>query len=238
MDREALQIKLLDWGANDVGFADIGQFDMLHYPRAISICVRLLDSVIDEIEYEPTYTYYAHYKTVNALLDQLILKTATEIEKTGYAAYPIAASQSIGNRSDYRAVFSHKAAATLAGLGSIGKNGLFYTIHSVLVFAWGQYLPICRLRVGKPLHDRYAVHAGSAWKNVPPAHCTDAIGNRTRSEKKFTIRKFAVNLCQIIFQTSAEDLFAVFVWLSVRKVKNRSVTLYYPRRIKDEIYQN
>ena len=142
MDRNKIQTFLSDQGANDVGFADITKFDLPKYPRAISICVKLLDSVVDEVEYAPTYAYYAHYKTVNALLDQLMLKTAMKIEEAGYAAYPIAASQSIGKRSDYKGIFSHKAAATLAGLGWIGKSGLL--IHNT-------YGP--RLRLGTILTD-------------------------------------------------------------------------------------
>ena len=45
-----------------------------------------------------------------------------EIEKLGGRYLPVAASQSI---SGYSGFFKHKTAARLAGLGGIGKSGLF-----------------------------------------------------------------------------------------------------------------
>ncbi|MFA0815196.1 MAG: 4Fe-4S double cluster binding domain-containing protein [Anaerofustis sp.] len=122
---ESLKNILHAQGAADTGMADITCLGIEHYPHAVSICVKLLDSVIDEIDTEPTQTYYAHYKAVNGLLNELSLRCAMHLEQQGWKAYPIAASLSTMQKEEYRANFPHKTAATLAGLGSIGKNGLF-----------------------------------------------------------------------------------------------------------------
>ncbi|MBQ7792066.1 MAG: epoxyqueuosine reductase, partial [Clostridia bacterium] len=53
-------------GASDVGFAKLS-YESLDY--AISIVVKLSDFVISQIDTAPTYTYFNHYKTANALID-------------------------------------------------------------------------------------------------------------------------------------------------------------------------
>jgi epoxyqueuosine reductase len=102
-------------------------------PFAISIAVPLSDAVIDEIDGAPTYSYFHHYRTVNAYIDRILLQTGLLLQSRGYRYIPIAASQSVpqsqsipsaGERS-HMGRYSHKKAAVLAGLGSVGKNSLF-----------------------------------------------------------------------------------------------------------------
>lgn len=116
---------ILNFGASDVGFADLSVFHLENYDKAISISVKMLDSIMDEIKDAPTYEYYANYKAANELINHITLRTALYLENLGYQARPVSASQSTGIRSDYTSYFSHKSAATLSGLGAIGKNGLF-----------------------------------------------------------------------------------------------------------------
>ncbi len=116
---------LLEKGASDVGFVktpdNVGKFN-----NAISIVIKLSDAVISEIETQPTFTYFTHYRAVNAFIDSLILQTGLLIEKMGNSYIPIPASQSINTKgSSYQGRYSHKKAARLSGMGSIGKNALF-----------------------------------------------------------------------------------------------------------------
>jgi len=122
------QIKelLTKYGACDVGFTSCGDSPNDALPNAVSFVIHLSDAVIDEITNEPTHSYFHHYRTVNALIDQLELKVGFLLESNGYRYLPVAASQSING---YQGRYSHKKAACLAGLGSIGKNNLF--LHRV-----------------------------------------------------------------------------------------------------------
>jgi hypothetical protein len=113
-DEKKLKQMILSFGASDCGFADCTELGSVPFPRAVSVCIKLLDAVVDEIDTEPTFTYYAHYKAVNELINQITLKTAMFLEQQGFRAYPIPASQSVGPRDNYAALFPHKTAATLA----------------------------------------------------------------------------------------------------------------------------
>lgn len=93
------------------------------YMRAISIGVRLLDSILDAVRTSPTMTYYHHYRTVNTQLDLLALQAAKLLEIEGYSALPIPASQTI-DTGNHLALYQHKTVARLAGLGYIGRSAL------------------------------------------------------------------------------------------------------------------
>lgn len=113
-------------GAVDVGFTKVENGAFGENTYAVSIVAKLSDAVIDEIDGEPTHTYFHHYRTVNAFIDRLCLRVGFLLEQNGYRYIPIGASQSINKDGwKYEGRFSHKQAACLAGLGGIGKNGLF-----------------------------------------------------------------------------------------------------------------
>lgn len=124
-----LQNKILDWGVSFIGFSNVGENlpqSLKKVKYAITIGVRLSDFVIDEISDKPTYTYFHHYRTVNTLIDQVTLKGQILIQNKGYEAMAVPASQTVNNLEDkYSGVFPHKTAAVKAGLGWIGKSGLF-----------------------------------------------------------------------------------------------------------------
>lgn len=121
-----LKAYLLSQGASDVGFAEINDSDTgLNF--AVSIVVRLSEAIVDEISDEPTHTYFNHYRSVNALIDRLLLQAGLFLQSRGYKYITVAASQSINKDGwNYKGRYSHKEAARLAGLGSIGKNSMFF----------------------------------------------------------------------------------------------------------------
>ncbi|MHB8064970.1 MAG: 4Fe-4S double cluster binding domain-containing protein [Ruminiclostridium sp.] len=124
-----LETLIFELGASFVGSSNVKVTlpdTLKKYPYAITFGVRLSDAIIDEIEDEPTFTYFNHYRSVNALIDQISLRLVLAIARNGFKAYSIAASQSIPTSSvPYSGVFPHKTGAFLAGMGWIGKNGLF-----------------------------------------------------------------------------------------------------------------
>ncbi|MDP4109481.1 MAG: epoxyqueuosine reductase [Bacillota bacterium] len=118
-------------GAFDVGFSKVPDAPE-GLPYALTVVAALSDAVVDEIEDAPTHTYFHHYRTVNAFIDQMILKAGTLLQKNGYRYIPIAASQTIytGGSRTHTGRYSHKKAAVLSGLGAVGKSTLF--IHKTL----------------------------------------------------------------------------------------------------------
>lgn len=122
-------------GVSDFGFCNIENFKdgslLGEYPGsgslnyAVSIVIKLSDAVIDGITDAPTHSYFHHYRTVNTHIDNVLLKLGMYVESKGYKYIPIAASQSINGM---QGLFQHKTAARLAGLGGIGKSGLFISV--------------------------------------------------------------------------------------------------------------
>lgn len=120
-------------GADFVGFADLGLYCdqygfskrlLEEFPFAVSIAVRLSNSVIDAITKEdPTETYVHHYSEVNTLLDCIALKVANHIQTRGVRALPISASQVLDEQRLLGAI-SHKGIAALGGVGWLGKSSL------------------------------------------------------------------------------------------------------------------
>ncbi|NLD87779.1 MAG: epoxyqueuosine reductase [Clostridiales bacterium] len=113
---------------------------------AVSIVVRLSDAIMDEISEGPTHTYFYHYRQVNAFIDQILLGIGFILQDEGYRYMPVAASQSVSD-DGYSGVYSHKKAAHLAGLGSIGRSNLFISRK------YG-----ARVRLGTVLTDCLFVH--------------------------------------------------------------------------------
>lgn len=119
------------WGASCWGVADLsGLADVLaeeyadawaDYPRAVSIGVFFPRALIEQLAEAPTLTYQAYYDIVNARLNDISLRTALLLESEGWLAFPVPASQRLG-RFKETAIFSHRTAAHLAGLGWIGKS--------------------------------------------------------------------------------------------------------------------
>lgn len=121
--QEELKEFLLEKGVSDVGFFKTDD-EKLGY--GVSICVRLSQAIVDEIEDEPTHTYFNHYRSVNAFIDSMLLQAGLFLQRKGYKYITVAASQSINKDGwNYSGRYSHKKAACLAGLGSIGRNSLF-----------------------------------------------------------------------------------------------------------------
>lgn len=124
--QDELKDYLLSQGASDVGFCRIDDGDFGECRYGISIVVRLSESIVDEIDAEPTHTYFNHYRSVNAFIDSLLLKAGLYLQKNGYRYITVAASQSINKDGwNYKGRYSHKKAATLSGLGTIGKSSMF-----------------------------------------------------------------------------------------------------------------
>ena len=125
-----------------------GQPDLRY---AFSIAVKLSDSVLETIKDAPSYAYFQHYRTANALLDSITFRLGRVLEKAGFLAMPIAASQSLGKNNPYCGVLPHKTAAVLSGLGFVGKSGLFLSTE------YGSRVRLATLLTDMPLESENPV---------------------------------------------------------------------------------
>ncbi len=89
---------------------------------------------------------------MNFLLDRVALSLASFIQKRGFNALPIPASQII-DWEKQRAHLSHKKIGYLAGLGWIGKNNLLINPELGARFRLVTILTDMPLKVDQPLKD-------------------------------------------------------------------------------------
>lgn len=129
MIKKSLKEFLISEGADLVGFSKLNFTpikDQEELVYAITVAVKLPDAVLKTIKDKPTMEYFHEYRTANALLDRIVFLGSRFLEKQGYKAFPIGASQSTNDdKGAYKGTFPHKTGARLSGLGFIGKNALF-----------------------------------------------------------------------------------------------------------------
>lgn len=139
---------------------------------AISLGVRLSQTVLDEIEDGPTLLYAWHYRQANILLDRVAFRVAGLIQERGYRALPVAATQLIDWRQQYGHL-SHKHVGVLAGHGWIGRNNLLVNPHYGSTVRYVTILTDIHLPVAQPLE--YGCDTCRACLSVCPA---GALGER------------------------------------------------------------
>jgi epoxyqueuosine reductase len=120
--------------------------------RAVCLAVSLSEGVLQEIKDAPNQLYFYHYKTANVFLDQLVFKTAGFIQKKGFLAIPIPASQIVDWQLQ-KAHLSHKKIGHLAGLGWIGRNNLLVNKKLGSQFRLATILTDMPLKIDKPVKD-------------------------------------------------------------------------------------
>lgn len=108
-----------------------GGKEVADFPRAISIGVKLLHGIVDRLPDRGHRAVAVEYRThaydlVNQRLDAIASRVASELQRAGFKAYPVPASERVDDER-ICAVFSHNLAAHVAGLGWIGKNCLLVT---------------------------------------------------------------------------------------------------------------
>jgi epoxyqueuosine reductase QueG len=94
---------------------------LLHLSQAIVMALFYPRGVVNQLTEGPTHTYLYYYKVLNTRLDDMALEAAVLLEHLGYEAFPIPASQRV-TKDKLAGIFSHRLAASLAGLGWIGRS--------------------------------------------------------------------------------------------------------------------
>lgn len=122
------------------------------FTLAIVIAARVSPGVLDTLVDGPNLLYYHHYRQLNFRLDRGAAKLAQEIERIGYTALAIPASQ-IVEWATMRGHVSHKEMAYLAGLGWQGRNNLLITKQ------WGAQVRLATVLTNLPLDPAQPVTA-------------------------------------------------------------------------------
>ena len=98
-------------------------------PTAVSLIARIDGHALTRLEQGDATTYRAEYRRLNGLLDDAVAALVAALRERGHEAVGAAATiySELPESGDWLAagVFAHKTAATRAGLGWIGKTGLF-----------------------------------------------------------------------------------------------------------------
>ncbi len=178
------EIKALsaELGADIVGFCKLPAPPVSDQPQlvyAVSLGVKLSDAVLKTVENAPSFMYFQHYRTANALLDNIGFRIGRLLEKYGFSALPVAASQSLGKHNPYRGLVAHKTAAVLSGLGFVGKSGLFLSTDYGSKVRLATVLTDCPLQSELPVIEngcggctlcQKACPAGAIYGELPTAN--------------------------------------------------------------------
>jgi len=150
---QTLRDRLLARGAAIVGFADLTpapEPQRAGFPRAVSFGLAILPSVISAVTEGPTAEYRATYDTFNVRLNELGQETVEWLQAQGWRA-ELRPSTGDFDLQTLMAPFSHKMAATLAGLGWIGKCDLLITPEFGAAVRWATILTDAPLTGGTPV---------------------------------------------------------------------------------------
>lgn len=122
------------------------------FDKAVCLGLGLSKAILQEIENAPTKLYFHHYRTANALLDQIAFKASNYIQKKGFLALPVPASQ-ILDWQNQKAHLSHKKIGYFAGLGWIGRNNLLVNETAGSQFRIASILTDMPLKIDVPTKD-------------------------------------------------------------------------------------
>lgn len=166
-----LQIEQLThtWGVDFYGIADLAPaYDFIRdqggdwiagFPLAISLGIRLLDPIVDQLPHRNERIYASNYRhhaydVVNNRLDLAASHLGSLLQTFGFQALPVPASKRVDDER-ICAAFSHKLAAHLAGLGWIGKSCLLVTPEAGPRVRWATVLSDAPLSpTGSPMAER------------------------------------------------------------------------------------
>lgn len=167
---------ILLWGGADLRtLTEPVQLGGQRFPFAIAWAAPMQPHIMASISSGPNQAYADEYARVNARINKLSGALADALVTRGYHALALAASKrtdTVGVRGD----FPHKTAATLAGLGWIGRNCQLITRPYGPWVRLGTVFTNLALPCGPPMQKSFCGHClrcveacpakalqGSAW---------------------------------------------------------------------------
>ncbi len=137
--------------------------------RALVIGEALDPRIIAGIANGPTWEYCHEYRRANALLSELARLAARMLTDAGYRADPLEPTSEGFDKATLSARFSHKMAATRAGIGWIGKNDLLITPGFGSAVRYATVLTDADIGTGTPV-DRSKCGSCTACVDACPVH--------------------------------------------------------------------
>ena len=182
-----LRQRLLGQGASVVGFADLSPVpETLRrgFPRAVSFGLAIAPNTIAGIQQGPTAEYRGVYDSFNARLTAMSQDAAAWLQGRGWRAEARPGTGDIDWKS-LQAPFSHKMAATLAGLGWIGKCDLLVTPQFGSAVRFATVLTDAPLDCGAPVTDSRC-GACTSCVDVCPGHaCRGVLWRQGMAREEF-----------------------------------------------------
>ena len=150
-------------GADLFGVADLdparefminqGGAMMGDFSHAVSVGMRLSDVIVDkhspEEKHENSLYWWHVYRVITPMLDRLAQRVQRELQAEGFMTLHVPGSMPY-NRETLKALFPHKLAAHLSGLGWIGKSCLLITPDFGPRVRFVTVLTDAPLQTGKP----------------------------------------------------------------------------------------
>lgn len=197
------------WGVADLSLAqdainDQGGSEIAAYPRGISMGIELLHTIVDMLPQRADRAVSVEYKShcydyINERLDQVASQVGSILQRKGFRAFPVPAAKRVDDER-ICAVFSHKLAANLAGLGWIGKSCLLVTPEAGPRIRWVTVLTDAPLQVtGEPMQEQCGTC--HACVDICPVH---AFTGRAFNIEDPRETRFDAHKCQAYFDELEE----------------------------------
>jgi epoxyqueuosine reductase QueG len=180
---EELREKLIEKGADLVGFADLhGTTIDETMPFGISAAVRLAPELIASIHDGPNRYYFEEYHRINKILDALVTYGENYLTEKGYKAFAQTTS-AVTETDGYITKLPHKTVATRAGLGWIGKCGLLVTKEYGSAVRISSLITNAKLECGEPFNSSLCGDCMECTNNCPGGAVSGTLWN-TGMERK------------------------------------------------------
>lgn len=156
-NQELLVKTLIDSGAALVGFGDLSAVPAKFtkdFPVAISIAVELEKEIISNLDNDES-SFRAHMIERKKVVKELLGLTKELLNEWDYdnEVTPMSVLIESNEQLSRLEMFSHKRAATLSGLGWIGKNSLFVSPQFGPRLLLGTVLTDAEFKTGKPVSE-------------------------------------------------------------------------------------
>jgi epoxyqueuosine reductase len=211
LKQKAEQLGVSFYGVADLAVAQQaieaqGGSRIARFPFAISVGIALQHPLVDALPHQDDLSVIMSYRSqaydvVNGRLDAITSTLASILQAEGYQALPVPASQTV-NRNNLTAIFSHKLAAHLAGLGWIGKSCLLVTPQVGPRVRWGTVLTTAPLAA---LSDPMEEQCGDCDECVRICPVQAFSGQPYRLGEPRDVR-FAAHKCSQYFTQREKDI--------------------------------